>query len=940
MTQAAFAPTLLAWALSAFIALPAVAQPVPARLSPAGPTPAPATPELPDGFFLENAASGAAFTVPVEMAFAPDGRLFVAEKRGKVFVVEGGVKQEEPFVDLEAEVLSSGDRGLLGLALDPAFAENGHVYLSYVVDAERTDDTGRMDAFSRVTRYTASAADPNRAAPESRRVLLGQTFASGIPACFTAHVIGTLAFGSDGTLFVGSGDAASYDAPDGGGGYPECFGPGRFGPEEDIGAYRAQVPYSLAGKILRVDPETGLGLPSNPFWTGDGADNASRVWAMGLRNPFRFSVGPGGSTDPADGAPGPLYIGDVGFYYWEEVNVALGGENFGWPCFEGPAPHDRFALDFPDGPANAVGFPGCAAVEETAPPAYWSHYNAEGSAPAGLEGRSITGGDVYLGSAYPSAYHGRLFYADFSLGWMGTGVPVREAFAAHEVFSESTGPVVSVRYDAATESMHWIDVWQGAVFRLGYAGGDTNTPPVAVATAAQPTGDAFLTVAFDGSESFDPDGDSLSFFWDFGDGSSSTSAAPEHTYAEAGAYEALLLVTDDAGGTARYLVPVVVGSAPPSILWMLPSDQLTVTVGESVLLEAEAVDPEGAPVSYRWQVRQIHDIHEHPDAFAADGPEVLFDVPEHGIPGEYVGYRVLLTVSDPDGMSATDEFVLHAEYPHDLPPGWHTRVIGGLPRGGAARFEGGLQLIGGGLPASATRDYVRFAYQSMEGDGFLEARLDSLLGPGEAVAGLMVRDALLADAAHAFALWGPSGASFQSRGASGEARTVMPCAGAPASARWLRLERRGDRLGMLTSPDGESWTPCASTAITSAGTLFAGLAVSSRDSSAVAEARFSGVSGVSDFEPDPPTSRTLSIVRAFPNPTAGRLSLRLAWPTAEPARLTVVDVLGRRVGSFQATPSEAGEETVDVDLSGLPAGPYVVRVVQGSQSALAKVSVL
>lgn len=97
-------------------------------------------------------------------------------------------------------------------------------------------------------------------------------------------------FGHDGTLLVSAGDGAHFDTADPGGLDSDCFGPGLFGPDEDIGAFRSQYLDSLAGKILRIDPATGLGLPSNTHWTGNGADNPSRVWANGVRNPFRCSV--------------------------------------------------------------------------------------------------------------------------------------------------------------------------------------------------------------------------------------------------------------------------------------------------------------------------------------------------------------------------------------------------------------------------------------------------------------------------------------------------------------------------------------------------------------------------------------------------------------------------------------------------------------------------
>ncbi len=114
------------------------------------------------------------------------------------------------------------------------------------------------------------------------------------------------AFGTNGTLLIAAGDGASNSEVDPGGLYPNCFGTGKLDSSQDIGAFRSQWIGSLSGKILRVDPATGLGLASNPFFTGDPASVESRAWAYGLRNPYRFGVRNNGSSDPADGNPGTL----------------------------------------------------------------------------------------------------------------------------------------------------------------------------------------------------------------------------------------------------------------------------------------------------------------------------------------------------------------------------------------------------------------------------------------------------------------------------------------------------------------------------------------------------------------------------------------------------------------------------------------------------------
>src|SRR5690606_22182524 len=167
--------------------------------------------------------------------------------------------------------------------------------------------------------------------------LIGETWDTGILLDGIFHNNDDITFGDDGSLLFSVGDASAaytYSPTN-----SESFDPGRFDPSLDIGSLRAQNLDCYNGKISRIDRHTGLGLPSNPFYTGDPDDVQSRIWAYGLRNPWRFSVLRGtGSHNIADGRPGALWIGDVGLSTYEELNITsrTGGENFGWPFYEGP----------------------------------------------------------------------------------------------------------------------------------------------------------------------------------------------------------------------------------------------------------------------------------------------------------------------------------------------------------------------------------------------------------------------------------------------------------------------------------------------------------------------------------------------------------------------------------------------------------------------------
>ncbi|MCK6484952.1 MAG: PQQ-dependent sugar dehydrogenase [Phycisphaerae bacterium] len=306
---------------------------------------------LPPGFIEENVVTG--LTRPVGVAFAAQDLMFIWEKDGYLWRVSQGVVDPAPLLDITDEVYTYRDNGLMGVALDPQFLTNGRIYLIYTVDWAHYSQSGTLDdpandTFGRITRYTCDAATGfGQIVPGSRLVLLGQTHTQGIPNTAGTHCPDALVFARDGTLLASCGDGASAFITDTGGTRPSfqsnntAESRGILSAAERVGAFRAQLVNSHNGKILRMDPATGHGVPSNPFYDAAAPDAPrSRVWAEGLRNPFRFAIRPGtGSTDPADGDPGELIIGDVGWNEREELDVARQpGRNFGWPIYEGLTP--------------------------------------------------------------------------------------------------------------------------------------------------------------------------------------------------------------------------------------------------------------------------------------------------------------------------------------------------------------------------------------------------------------------------------------------------------------------------------------------------------------------------------------------------------------------------------------------------------------------------
>lgn len=240
---------------------------------------------------LRQVASG--LNSPTFLESAGDGRLFVVEQPGRLVIVEDGSVLSRPFLDITDRVGSTAsEQGLLSLAFDPLYAENGYFYVDY------TDLNGNTV----VSRFSVFPDDPDLADADSEIILLQ------VNQPYGNHNGGQLQFGPDGYLYIGMGDGGSAGDPQNNG----------------------QNPSTLLGSILRVDvtDETGYQIPTtNPFVSSDRA--RPEIWAFGLRNPWRFSF---------DSLTGDLYIADVGQNLWEEVNIqkanSAGGENYGWNILE------------------------------------------------------------------------------------------------------------------------------------------------------------------------------------------------------------------------------------------------------------------------------------------------------------------------------------------------------------------------------------------------------------------------------------------------------------------------------------------------------------------------------------------------------------------------------------------------------------------------------
>ncbi|HZL99013.1 MAG TPA: PQQ-dependent sugar dehydrogenase, partial [Planctomycetota bacterium] len=626
------------------------------------------------------------YTYPVAMDFGPDGTLFVAQKPGTVRVVApDGQPQAEDFIDLSAEVNNHMDRGLLGLALHPRWrpdaSELSWVYLLYTVSPVPPDDCAfdfdDRYSFSRLTRYRAVETEGGVVALSgSRQVLLGNQLADGsVPDCIASlhesHSNGTLRFARDGSLIVSAGDGAHFDLFDLGGNDPAGFDDflhpvtGLRGPVpkvQDSGAFRAQDPRSLAGKLLRLDPETGGGYPSNPFWNGNPFSNVSRVWALGLRNPFRIALVPGtGALDPSAGQPNLILAADVGFSDWEELDlVREGGENFGWPCVEAHALMGKFLAHQPADPLA----PSCHSppIGTPAPPLLaWHHTNAaavtppgsfqaeDGTPLPGFTGNCVIGGDVHPGGAYPAEYAGRMFLGDFGEGWIHTLVfDAQWQLQSVHPFATGAWALTELRCHPQTGDLYALSYITGQVVRFRYG---ANLTPVAVAGASPSWGPAPLAVQLTGSGSHDPDGDAVLYDWDFGDGSPHSSLAdPLHVYPADGLFQATLTVSDGFGLAASAGVTVAAGNGPPTATIVSPLPATSYLPPATLALVGAGSDPEGGPLSFDWTVDLIQGEVVHAGVMLAEGSESTLDIGGEPPADELFYYRIELSVTDAGGL--------------------------------------------------------------------------------------------------------------------------------------------------------------------------------------------------------------------------------------------------------------------------------------------------
>jgi len=630
---------------------------------------------LPSGFQDTVTLSG--MTNPTVVQFAPDGRIFVGQKNG-VIKVFASLTDTNPvtFADLSAEVDDYWDRGLLGLALDPNFPTRPYVYVLYTYDAAiggtapRWGDACPTPPGATTDGCVVSARVSKLTASGNTMTGAEQVLVEGWCQQFPSHSIGTLLFGRDGALYAGAGDGASFNNVDYGqygatyagdqanacADPPAPAGTALSPPTAEGGALRSQSvlrtdgPATLDGAIIRINPDTGLGLPDNPF-AASSDPNARRIVAYGLRNPFRFTQRPG--TDE-------LWIGDVGWNTWEEIDrltapTGSATRDFGWPCYEGAGPQSGY---------QSAGLNLCSSLYNTpgsvAAPYYTYNHSACVVSYTGCHtgGSSITGVAFYQGGSYPAAYNGALFFADHTRneiwammpGANGLPDPANiQSFVGVDATGGAAGHPVDLKIGPGGD-LFYVDMEDGSLHRIIYTA--ANQPPTARISA---------NPAFDGSGSTDPEGRPLTYSWDLnGDGTFGDATTPtaSYTYTSSGTYTASLRVTDDRGATNTASVTITVGNTAPVAVIDSPSATLTWQVGQTITFSGHATDAQDVTIpssGLTWSVILHHcatqtNCHTHPIQTFTGVAGGSFPAPDHAYP---CWLEIQLTATDSGGLTST-----------------------------------------------------------------------------------------------------------------------------------------------------------------------------------------------------------------------------------------------------------------------------------------------
>lgn len=630
--------------------------------------PAGALVDLPDGFSIDTVASG--FDSPTSVAFGADGAIFVTEKRGRVYKLDGPEDNSPSLVvNFQPRVHNNSDRGLTGLAADPS--DPDLIYLGYSLD--QLPAGGPIPAYgSNNGNYDPCPNGATTGCPVLSRVSrvnvntgAETVLFEGHCQQFPFHTIGDVLFDNDGRLVVTFGDGSTGSFVEYGQRDNLCGDPGGpvgsdlSSPTTEGGQARSQDiltrqdPTGVHGSVLRVRANDFVAAVDNPM-AADAEANVARMVATGFRNPFRAVIDP---------TTGTYYVGNVGGAGHDEIQAFQPGTftNGGWPCYEGAGTtQNTFWLT--TNICNQL----IASGDHDAP--LFSYQRNTPMVPGEAcsnGGLSISGLAINRSGFGTAAMNGGLFYTDYTRGciWFLPSNGQGGVSPAPVLFATDIGGMVDLAF-GPDGSLYGVDIIGERLVRISSADGPQ--PPVALLTVLPVGGAAPRTVSLDASASFDPDpGDTLTYAWDVEDDGTNdlTGETATYTYPAEGTFTVRLTVTDNTGRSSTATSTVVFGGAP-IVDVTEPSDGRTFRVGAIVPVRSILERADGSPLpssAASWELVLHHCIpgggcHTH-GLDAVEGANGSFVMPDHEYPSNV---ELILTVTDPDGGTTVEGSV--AEY--------------------------------------------------------------------------------------------------------------------------------------------------------------------------------------------------------------------------------------------------------------------------------------
>ncbi len=537
-----------------------------------------------DRFVKVTLAQGE-FTEPTEMAVLPNLDILVTQRRGEILIYKNQTKKlkEAGKLDVYFKTNAPGvnaEEGLLGMAADPKFAVNKYIYLFY---SPFDKSVNRLSRFKLVN---------DQIVKESEKIVL--EFYSQRDIC--CHTGGSIAFGSDGLLYVSTGDNSTpFDAPNQkfvNKGYAPLDN--RKGFEQYDARRSSGNTNDLRGKILRirVNEDATYSIPDGNLFPKNDPKSRPEIYVMGNRNPYRISVdqktnflywgevGPDASND--DALRGPRG--------YDEVNQARKAGNFGWPLFIGNN-YPYKAYDFTNGengnafdPAapinNSPNNTGLTQLPPTQPAFIWYPYGLSNEFPqVGAGGRTAMAGPVYYAKAnspYPAYYNGKLIIYEWVRGWV-KAVTMNAAgdYISMEPFLSKVSLAAPIDMELGPDGkLYILEYGKGwfsknpdaAITRIDYMKG--NRPPSVESLDIAKTSGLLPYKLTATVKAKDPDGDALSYVWNLGKGIIKTTTTPtvQYTYTKAGEYPVSVTVMDKSKAAAKsQVIPVFAGNEHPSI---------------------------------------------------------------------------------------------------------------------------------------------------------------------------------------------------------------------------------------------------------------------------------------------------------------------------------------------------------------------------------------